>query len=188
MLFRSRIREPRDVKNAGGYDILCDRDYERHKKDIKDRVTFYEHFSPPCETMTLALRQWRERSVEAPYGIGENPKVEAHNKIAVRTCSLCMIKHSVGDAFSLEHIWPTDLMRFECYKELLAMPGVIAFTFDNCAYGEKYRHRQVLIVNQPWLMALCRDCDKQHEHLTIGFDGDLKTHQVATFSVGLVNA
>ncbi|MCP4899613.1 MAG: hypothetical protein GY906_21820, partial [bacterium] len=123
----AKVREPRDVKNAGGYDILNDRDYEKHKKEVKDRVTFYEHFSPPCETMTLALRGNRERSVDAPYGHGVNEKVELHNKIAVRTCNLCRIKHSVGDAFSLEHIWPTDLMRFDCYKELLALPGIVAF-------------------------------------------------------------
>ena len=136
--------------------------------------------------MTLALRHWRERSVDAPYGHGESEKVELHNKIAVRTCNLCRIKHAVGDAFSLEHIWPTDLVRFECYKELLSLPGIFAFTFDNCMFGERYRHRQVLIVNQPWMMALCRDCDKSHKHLTIGFDGDIKTWQVSPFAAGLV--
>ena len=67
------------------------------------------------------------------------------NVIAVRTANLCIIKHSIGDAFSIEHIYPTLLLEFECTKSLLAMPGVFVLTFDNCEYGETYRHRQCLI-------------------------------------------
>jgi hypothetical protein len=57
------------------------------------------------------------------------------NVIAVRTVNLCIIKHSIGDAFSIEHIYPTLLLEFECTKSLLVMPGVFVLTFDNCEYG-----------------------------------------------------
>ena len=58
------------------------------------------------------------------------------NVIAVWTVNLCIIKHSIGDAFSIEHIYPTLLLEFECTNSLLAMPGIFVLTFDNCEYGE----------------------------------------------------
>ena len=105
-----------------------------------------------------------ERSHGAPYGVGERDKVMESNVIAVRTVNLCIIKHSIGDAFSIEHIYPTLLLEFECTKSLLAMPGVFVLTFDNCEYGETCRHRQCLITNQPWLAWLSRDCSGTHVH------------------------
>ena len=77
---------------------------------------------------------------------------------------LCAIKHMCGDWFSIEHIYPSTLLEQDSYKELLAMPGVYMFTFDNCEYGEEYRHRQCLITNQPWLAELSRDCQRDHAH------------------------
>ena len=53
-----------------------------------------------------------------------------------------MIHHAVGDAFSLEHIYLVLVMEFAELKELLAMPGVYVLIWDNCAFGEEYRHRQ----------------------------------------------
>ena len=61
------------------------------------------------------------------------------------------------------------------------MPGVFVPTWDNCQYGEVYKHRQVLITNMPWLAPLAKDCTGGHEHATIGFGGDLSTADVAAY-------
>ena len=64
------------------------------------------------------------------------------------------------------------------------MPGVYVFTWDNCQFGEKYKHRQVMITNMPWLAPLARDCQGGHEHLKIGFGYDLRTTQVSPYAWG----
>ena len=64
------------------------------------------------------------------------------------------------------------------------MPGVFLFTWDNCQFGERYRHRQVLVTNLPCLAALAKDCPGNHTHLTIGFGKDLQTSDVSAYAVG----
>ena len=100
----------------------------------------------------------------AAYGVGERDKAMESNVIAIRTVNLCIIKHSIGDAFSIEHIYPALLLEFECTKSLLAMPGVFVLTFDNCEHGETYWHRQCLITIQPWLAWLSWHCSGKHVH------------------------
>ena len=61
------------------------------------------------------------------------------------------------------------------------------FTWDNCQFGEKYQHRQVLITNCPFLAVLARDCPntplvRVHEHLGIGFGKDLSTQDVSQYA------
>ena len=73
------------------------------------------------------------------------------------------------------------------------MPGVYVFTWDNCQFGEKYQHMQVLVSNQPYLAVLARDCPntrsrKVHEHMTIGFDKDLRTLDASAYSRGWCRA
>ena len=181
------VRAPRDKKYGDQWDLLQDRVYETMKKEVKDRKVFYEHYSPVCTTFTYAQAQYQQRSMTAPYGDGTGrPAVEQDTKLAVRTCALARIKHALGDAFSIEHVWPTPMLQFTCFQELLALPGVFLFTLDNCAFGERYRHRQVIVTNLTCLAPLARDCDGQHQHLTLGFDKDLQTTQVSAFAAGLV--
>ena len=59
------------------------------------------------------------------------------------------------------------MIEMDCYKELLAMPGVFVLTWDNCMYGKNYVHRQCYITNMWWLARLSKDCDKSHEHVLI---------------------
>ena len=73
------------------------------------------------------------------------------------------------------------------------MPGVFVFTWDNCQFGEKYQHRQVLITNQPYLAQLAKDCpntmtNKVHGHMGIGFGKDLGTADVSAYSRGWCRA
>ena len=73
------------------------------------------------------------------------------------------------------------------------MPGVFVFTWDNCRFGEKYQHGQVLVTNQPYLAILAKYCPntrmkKVHDHLTIGFDKDLRTADVSAYSKGWCRA
>ena len=115
------------------------------------------------------------------------------SKLAVRVAALCKIHHAVGDAFSIEHVFPTPMLQFQSYQELLNMPGVFVFTWDNCRFGESYQHRQVLVTNQTYLSVLARDCPntrtrKVHDHLTIGFDKDLRTSDVSAYSRGWCRA
>jgi hypothetical protein len=63
--------------------------------------------------------------------------VVTDSKLAVRVAALCKIHHAVGDAFSVEHVFPTPMLQFQSYQELLNMPGVFVFTWDNCRFGEK---------------------------------------------------
>ena len=75
-----------------------------------------------------------------PYGDPDKgPLREAvltDSKLAVRTAALGKIHHCVGDGFSIEHIWPTPMLEFFSFQELLNMPGVFIFTWDNCQYEE----------------------------------------------------
>ena len=64
------------------------------------------------------------------------------------------------------------------------MPGVFVLTWDNCEFGEQYRHGQVLVTNMPWLAPLGRDCKGGHTHLRIGFTGDVRTDDVSPYSWG----
>ena len=87
--------------------------------------------------------------------------------VQVRVAKLAMAKHLVGDFFTIEHIFPTQMIEMDSYQELLALPGVFMLTWDNCEYYEVYRHRQVLITNHPDFANLSRDCDKMHTHVPI---------------------
>ncbi len=129
-----------------------------------------------------------ERSSGAPYGIGVRDAVIHDNVMWLRTIALCKIHHAVGDAFSIEHIFPTLALEFEETKELMALPGVFLITFDNCVYGEIYRHRQCLITNQTWLAWLSRDCpglSVDHAHAMISDDG-IPTKNVSPYAWQLV--
>ena len=89
------------------------------------------------------------------------------SKFMVRACKLAQMRHCLGEAFNIEHIYPTPMIEMDCYKELLALPGVFMLTFDNCMYEEEYKHRQCLITNVPAFVQLSRDCDKSHVHTPI---------------------
>ena len=95
--------------------------------------------------------------------------VEEDSKQAVIVGRLCTLHHEVGDAFTVEHVWPSPMLQFETWQRLLNMPGVFVLTWDNCRYGEQYLHRQLLVTNLPCLAALAKDCVGGHAHLTIGF-------------------
>ena len=181
---------PEDISYSPWHDILNDKVYERKKKEAKDRVCFSNHYAPRCATFTYAQAQYQQRSMDAPYGDPAKEvlrdSVVTDSKLAVRIASLCKIHHAVGDAFAIEHVFPTPMLQFLSYQELLNMPGVFVFPWDNCRFGEKYQHRQVLVSNQPYLAVLARDCPntrdrKVNEHMTIGFDKDLRTADVSDY-------
>ena len=188
-LGEARVRAPSDLKFGPLHDLLDKAVYERAKQEVKKRAVLYEHYSPPCRSFSAAQRQYQERRMDAPYGQGDSrPTTEADTKLAVRVCALARIKHVLGDFFSIEHPWPTPMLMFACFQELLALPGVFMLTWDNCAYGESYRHRQVLVTNAPFLAALSRDCSGDHEHVIVSpwAPGGLKASAVSPFSLGLV--
>ena len=89
----------------------------------------------------------------------------------------------------IEHIFPTLALEFAETKALLALPGIFLITFDNCQYGEQYRHRQCIITNAPWLAWLSRDCPGRvpgvHEHAVLSGDG-MNTQLVSPFAQELV--
>jgi hypothetical protein len=133
-----KVREPRDILYSKLWEVLDDRAYERMEKKAKERSTFFSRYCPSCSSFSRALRGLQERSKDAPYGHGEGERVEKESKLATRICALCRIHHEVGDAFSCEHIYPSYMLEFDCFKALLALPGVFLLTFDNCMYGERY--------------------------------------------------
>ena len=190
----SPVAPPEDILYHPSHDMLDDKVYERKKREAKDRVCFANHYAPRCATFTYAQAQYQQRSMQSPYGDPDKKgplreSVVTDSKLAARVAALCKIHHQVGDAFSIEHVWPTPMLQFESYLELTNMPGVFVFTWDNCQFDEPYRHTQVSIMNQPHLAVLARDCDntptkRTHDHLTIGFDKDIKTEDVAAYSWG----
>ena len=130
-----------------------------------------DHWSPPCTTNTSASRKPR-RWKDEPYGRTQDADLMQDSVVQVRVAKLAMAKHLVGDFFTIEHIFPTQMIEMDSYQELLALPGVFMLTWDNCEYDEVYRHRQVLITNHPAFANLSRDCDKMHTHVPItGKDG-----------------
>ena len=186
----SKARQPRDILTTPWYDLREKTVFQFHKKEIKARTVLYEHFAPPCQTFSSALAQYRKRFKGRPYGEGQyDEKLDEHTKICIYTCGLARAKHEVGDFFSIEHIWPTEMVNLSCYEELIGLPGVYVLTFDNCRYEEVYRHRQCLITNAPWLMWLSRDCPGGPEHYhgdQIGFGKANSTKDVSAYAHELV--
>ena len=115
---KGKVREPRDILYGKQWDLLEQAVYDRAKKEAKQRLCYYNHYSPKCATFSPAQRHYMERSKALPYGAGERYQVEQDNKLAVRTCALCRMHHAVGDSFSIEHIYPSLMLEFGCYKEL----------------------------------------------------------------------
>jgi hypothetical protein len=168
------VAEPCDALWGKHHDITDKRVYEVWKKLAKDRTVCYTHYSPRCSSFSLVQRQFLERRMNAPYGLGERESVVHDNVMFLRTVALCQIHHAVGDFFTIEHIYPTFALEFECTKQLLALPGVFMLTFDNCKYDQPYRHRQIIITNCVWLASLSRDCPgltATHTHAKLSDDG-----------------
>ena len=107
---------PEDLLYSPAHDILNDRVYERKKKEAKGRVCFANHYAPRCPTFTYAQAQYQQRSMDAPYGDPAKEwireAVVTESKLAVRVAALCKIHHAVGDAFSIEHVFPTPMLQF----------------------------------------------------------------------------
>ena len=187
----ARVARPRDIKFDPKLDDLLDNKvYEAYKKSIKSREVLYRHYSPSCNSFSGAQRGFQERSKAFPYGLNERQQVEDGNKLANRVVALATMIHAVGDFFSIEHIFPTAMLEFDSMKMLLALPGVHLLTFDNCAYGAEYRHRQCIVTNAPWLVWLSQDCNRQHDHMAISAQNNtiphIKTKQVQPFHERLV--
>ena len=76
-----------------------------------------------------ANRIYRVRSKLEPAGKQECPpepydqKVDDDTWPRVIACTLARTKHEVGDAFSVEHIWPTPMVDLQCGRELFALHG-----------------------------------------------------------------
>ena len=196
---KDRVRKPRDIAwDHAAHDFSERKVFLDHKKEIKARLVLYEHWAPPCETFTQALAQYKMRFAGRPYGEGwtpeENPraeKLDKHTQIAINVCGEARTKHEVGDYFSVEHIWPTEMVHMTCYEELIGLPGVFIVIFDNCRYQKQYRHRQCLITNAPWLMWLSKDCPGVPEHRhegQIGFGAKFRTADIAAYPEALVRA
>ena len=118
----------------------------------------------------------RRRTDEQPCGVpgddGEIPtKVRDETFLLEVTCKLARIKHEVGDAFTVEHIFPTPMLYMQCWIDLLSLPGIYIVTWDNCRYTLDVRHRQMMVTNCVWLVAISRDCrgSKLHRHYEIGW-------------------
>ena len=189
-LGKNRVAPPEDVLCGKQFDMLDKKVFERMKKEDKERTVFFVHFAPPCRTFSQAQAQHQYRSKNAPYG-GERregepvpDKVLDDSTIAVRCLRRCKLRHEIGDAFGLEHTFPPLILQLESAQTLLAMPGVYYFVWSNCAFGEKYQHKQIYLTNVPWLAPLARDCPGGHEHLGIGFGKELSTKSVEAYALG----
>ena len=139
--FGKQVDEATDIIKGAQYDLREKWVYEREKKRMKSRCTLIDHWSPNCRTASRANRKpyrWKDE----PYGHVQDEKLMDDSVLMVRTAKLAMIKHMVGDFFGIEHIYPTPMLEMDCYKELLALPGVFVLTWDNCMYGQDYVHRQ----------------------------------------------
>jgi len=161
-IFGKRVEEASDIIKGPQHDIRQKWVYEREKKRAKARTTLIDHWSPNCRTASRANRKpyrWKDE----PYGHVQDDKLMDDSVIMVRVAKLAIIKHSVGDFFGIEHIYPTPMLEMDSYKELLALPGVFVLTWDNCMYGEDYMHRQCYITNMWFLAPLSRDCDKAYK-------------------------
>ena len=126
----NRVAPPEDILYSKEHDILQNKVYDRKKKEAKDRTAFCNHYAPRCATFTYAQAQYQQRSMEAPYGRPDKEELReaviTDSKLAVRVAALCKIHHAVGDAFTIEHIFPTAMLQMASYQELINTPGFFA--------------------------------------------------------------
>jgi hypothetical protein len=156
--FGKQVEEASEILKGPQHDMREKWVYEREKKRVKSRCTMIDHWSPNCQTASKADRN-PKRWKNAPYGVTQDKNLMDDSVIMVRCAKLAMMKHMIGDLFGIEHIYPTPMLELDSYKELLAMLGVFVLTWDNCMYGETYKHRQCYITNMWFLASLSRDCD-----------------------------
>ena len=94
--------ETRTVCRGVGPVIKCNR---MHHKLSEYPFLFAEIFSGSGRLTAEMRRVLPRGKVKAPSDVRGRDKVMESNVIAVRTVNLCIIKHSIGDAFSIEHIY-----------------------------------------------------------------------------------
>ena len=98
----------------------------------------YTHFAPPSavlrEKESLAGRVGEDAPAVRKFTRSE--RYESEVKVMHRCLSLALIKHALGDYFSLEFPWPHPSVDTEPYKELVKQPGVFIVTADVAQEGQ----------------------------------------------------
>ena len=133
----------------------------------------YTHFAPPSaalrEKESLSERVGEDAPAVRKFTRSE--RYESEVMVMHRCLSLALIKHALGDYFSLEFPWPHPSVDTEPYKELVKQPGVFIVTADVAQKGQSpagdsrgqpsyHMRRFQLITNIPWLVQLRRDFPK----------------------------
>ena len=114
-----------DMRTRAGWD--------KAKIQAKSRSVLYTHFSPPWD----ATRQVRiqEGQLGVDHGrvktLLRSERFVEEMKLVNRALALCLIKHAIGDFFSIELTWPNPAQELEAYKELASCPGVYQVTTDD---------------------------------------------------------
>ena len=98
-----KVAPPRDILyDAKFMDLRIKENVGRAKKEMKDRLVFYEHFSPPCTTSSPANTWHRVRTKLEPAGTQArapepyDQKVDDDTWSMLVTCKFARIKHEVG--------------------------------------------------------------------------------------------
>ena len=112
-LGKKKVEEGLDILKGEHHDMLDKRVYDREKVRIKDRECYLEHFSPNCRTCSKASRNPR-RWKDEPYGRVQDEDLMNDSKLMVRARKLAQMRHCLGEAFSIEHIYPTPMIEMDC--------------------------------------------------------------------------
>ena len=99
----------------------------------------YTHFGPTSAVLREkeSLAGCVGEDAPAVRKFTRSERYESEVKVMHRCLSLALIKHALGDYFSLEFPWPHPSVDTEPYRELVKQPGVFIVTAD-VAFSKRY--------------------------------------------------
>ena len=185
---KAKILKRQDLRNpTRDFDLKTKHGWDRAKILAKSRTIMYQHFSPPW-TAVRELCIVRDRYGEddgRTKRIMRSDTFVTELRMALRCVSLCTIRHSIGDFFSMEICWPNPIGETDVWKELSAQPGVFCVTTDEPATdpwrsGGPRVWRRVLLTNVGWMATLTKDSRHAHEEETLAWDWRVQPTTVPT--------
>ena len=157
--FGFAVVEPIDVKHDPTMDLTHRQLQDCVRQFILDGHVDYFHLGTPCTVFSRARR-----------GIKNHAKARHKERIgcelAFFSCELARLCNQHGIAWSIENPQTSRIWELECFREILALPGVVVVDFPMCNFGQPYKKPTRIITNCQMLAQLRGSCP-HHKHAEV---------------------